>query len=358
MHMGNTLLCPLVSGVLWAVSGTAVVVSARALMRARHRKEEQALSTPHTRTSARTQATLMGIMGAFVFAVQMINFTVPGTGSSGHFVGGILLSLLLGPAAGFLTIASVITVQAVFFADGGLLALGANIFNMGFIPSFVVYPLVLAPLVSTAAPGSFRRRIMVVFSAILALQIGALGVVFETTMSGIAELPLSGFTLEMLPIHLAIGVVEGLLTLAMLEFVEQAEPKGFAHRPTGYVMSQRTLIMLGTLAFIAGGVLSWFASTHPDGLEWSIARLTGQPEIAAKADKVQDIAAAIQKKTTILPNYGFPAEHSASTENVESDWGVPNAGTTVSGVFGGLLTLLMAGGLGWLFQRRDYATPS
>lgn len=356
MHMGDTLLCPLVSGALWAVSGTAVVISARTLMRGRPQNEERS-STRQAQTPL-TLMSLMGVTGAFVFALQMINFTIPGTGSSGHFVGGILLAMLLGPAAGFLTIASVITVQAVFFADGGLLALGANIFNMGFIPSFIVYPLVLAPLFSATAPASWQRRIMVVCSAILALQIGALGVVFETTASGITELPFTRFMLEMLPIHLAIGAVEGFITLSILEFIEQTEPKTSASHSGSYVMSQRTLTMLGMLALIAGGFLSWFASTHPDGLEWSIAQLTGQSEISVKGDKAQEIASTIQEKTAILPDYGFPVGFSAVNESDESAWGTPNMGTTVSGIIGGLLTLLVAGSMGWLFQRRDHPTPS
>jgi cobalt/nickel transport system permease protein len=68
---------------------------------------------------------------AFIFTAQMINFTIPGTGSSGHLGGGMILAILLGPYAGFLTMASVLAVQALFFADGGLMALGCNIFNLG-----------------------------------------------------------------------------------------------------------------------------------------------------------------------------------------------------------------------------------
>ncbi|MDE6979699.1 MAG: energy-coupling factor ABC transporter permease, partial [Helicobacter sp.] len=75
---------------------------------------------------------MMGIMGAFVFATQMINFAIPGTGSSGHLSGGVLLAAILGPYAAFLTMMSVLLIQCLLFADGGLLALGANIWNMSF----------------------------------------------------------------------------------------------------------------------------------------------------------------------------------------------------------------------------------
>ena len=84
----------------------------------------------------------MGVLGAFIFAAQMINFTIPATGSSGHLGGGMILSILLGPYAAFLVMASVLVVQALFFGDGGLLALGCNIFNLGFWPCFIVYPLI------------------------------------------------------------------------------------------------------------------------------------------------------------------------------------------------------------------------
>ena len=78
----------------------------------------------------------MGVMGAFVFAAQMINFTIPGTGSSGHLCGGMMLTALLGPYAAFLTMIGVLLIQCLLFADGGLLALGCNIWNMAFLRVF------------------------------------------------------------------------------------------------------------------------------------------------------------------------------------------------------------------------------
>ena len=95
----------------------------------------------------------MGMLGAFVFAAQMINFSIPGTGSSGHLGGALLLAILLGPHAAFVVVASVLTVQALFFADGGLLALGANLFNLGVLPCYLAYPLVYRPLA-----GNHRRH--------------------------------------------------------------------------------------------------------------------------------------------------------------------------------------------------------
>ena len=154
---------------------------------------------------------LMGVLGAFVFAAQMINFTIPATGSTGHLGGGMLLAILLGPYAAFLVIASVLVVQALFFADGGLLALGCNIFNLGFFPCLHRLPADLQAdrgreTNRAALPRAPRS------AAVVGLQLGAFGVVLETSFSGITELPFPTFVLFMQPIHLAIGIVEGVVT--------------------------------------------------------------------------------------------------------------------------------------------------
>jgi len=114
--MADALISPAVGGTMWAVTAGAALYSAHKLQ-----KEQDDKKVP-----------LMGVMGAFIFAAQMINFSIPGTGSSGHLGGGLLLAIMLGPYAGFITMASILTIQALFFADGGLLALGCNVFNTNF----------------------------------------------------------------------------------------------------------------------------------------------------------------------------------------------------------------------------------
>ncbi len=126
MHMADALLSPAVGGAMWAATAAVTVYS----------------STRVKQSLDEHKVPLMGVLAAFVFAAQMINFTIPATGSSGHLGGGLLLAILLGPHAAFLAIASVLTVQALFFADGGLLALGCNIINLGFFPCFIAYPLI------------------------------------------------------------------------------------------------------------------------------------------------------------------------------------------------------------------------
>ena len=94
---------------------------------------------------------LTGVLGAFVFAAQMVNFSIPGTGSSGHIIGGVLLAAFLGPWAAFLALSSVLIIQCLLFADGGLLALGCNIVNMAAMSCLVAYPLVFRPLIGRGA---------------------------------------------------------------------------------------------------------------------------------------------------------------------------------------------------------------
>jgi cobalt/nickel transport system permease protein len=131
MHMADALLSPAVGTAMIVSSAGAVYFSAA---KVKHEMDEK-------------KVPLMGVMGAFVFAAQMINFTIPATGSSGHIGGGILLAALLGPYPAFLSLAAVLVIQALFFADGGLLALGCNIFNMGVYACFVAYPLIYKPII-------------------------------------------------------------------------------------------------------------------------------------------------------------------------------------------------------------------
>ncbi len=210
MHMADALLSPAVGGSMWLLSGAAI-----ARCSARVRAEANDSRTP-----------LMGVLGAFVFAAQMFTFAIPGTGSSGHLCGGTLLALLLGPHAAFLTLASVLVVQALLFGDGGLLALGCNIFNMAFVTMFVVYPLLFCCLPG-ALRSTWRMGAAIVMTAVLSLQLGALCVALETCLSGISELPLSAFMLLLQPIHLAMGLVEGGMTLAIVVFVARARPDIF-----------------------------------------------------------------------------------------------------------------------------------
>lgn len=328
MHMADALLSPAVGGTMWAVSTGLLGYSCRKI-----RAEFQESKIP-----------LMGVIGAFVFAAQMINFTIPGTGSSGHLGGGLLLAVLLGPWAGFVTMASILVIQALFFADGGLLALGCNIFNLGFWTCFVAYPLIYRPI---AGKNPTRKHIVwgSMLAAVVGLQLGAFSVVLETVLSGITELPFGLFVLAMQPIHLAIGIVEGLATAAVVLFVLQNKPQIILSPQTALPGSsiRRTALVFLTAALVLGGAASWFASTHPDGLEWSTARVSGKEELESPEKGIHSSLAQIQEKTAIFPDYGFQTVHPEESEDVR--WPAMDIGTSVSGIVGGLLTLVLTAGI-------------
>lgn len=229
---------------------------------------------------------LMGVMGAFVFTAQMINFSIPGTGSSGHIIGGVLLSAVLGPWAAFITLCSVLIIQCLVFADGGLLALGCNILNMAATSCLIAYPLIYRPIAgSTVKP--WRITLAAVLASIVALEIGATGVTLETELSGITALPTSTFLAFMLPIHLAIGAIEGAATAAVLCFLAKYRPETLCSKyvagesrdegpfVSGEARLRPVLIGFAIAALIFAGAFTWLASSNPDGLEWSIEKVSG-----------------------------------------------------------------------------------
>lgn len=347
MHMADALLSPAIGAAFWTASAATLAGCSKRL-----RSDSRDHLVP-----------LMGVLGAFVFAAQMINFTIPGTGSSGHIGGGMLLSILLGGPAAFVVIASVLTMQALFFADGGLLALGANIFNLGIFPCFIAYPLIYRPLVKAAGvtPSKGRMALITVLATVISLQLGALGVVTETQLSGISSLPWGAFLLLMQPIHLAIGLVEGLATAALIAFIREARPdlvevdNTLADRAPA-VFPTRIIAMLAGLSLVTGGLFSWFASANPDGLEWSIEKVTGKPEIDTQ-DAVHQALARLQQRIAPMPDYKFAQpEQSAADQTGESKpeeaWPAIDAGTSTAGVLGGAGTLLLVVTIGYLLRPR------
>ncbi len=336
MHMADALISPAVGAGMWAAATGIALYSIKKVQDMENHK-----------------VPLMAVMGAFVFAAQMINFSIPGTGSSGHLGGGLLLAILLGPYAGFLTMASVLIIQALFFADGGLLALGCNIFNLGFYPCFIIYPLIYRVLVN-GKPSTGRLFTGTLTAAVIGLQFGALSVVLETVVSGRTELPFSTFVMLMQPIHLAIGIVEGLVTASIISFVWKARPEIIEHtNSTGGISVSRVLAAFALAAILTGGVLSWFASTRPDGLEWSIAKVSGQEQLA-NSGAIHKALAAIQAKVALLPGYAFKSGQESPAPEQAQQWPAVSGGTSFSGLVGGIMTLLLAGlaGLGIMYVKK------
>lgn len=353
MHMADALLVPSVAATMYVASGTTVGVSVKTL-----RNDENLAKLP-----------TMAVTASLVFAGQMINYTIPGTGSSGHLCGGMLLSALLGPQAGFLSMVVILLIQCLFFADGGLMALGANCWNMAFYGCFIGYYLIWRPIMrgNLFAGNKGANRFKIILASILGciatLQMGAFSVVLETTLSGITELPFGAFVGIMQPIHLAIGLVEGLITSAVLLFVYEARPELIMELNTGNQAVKNkyslktTLAVLAAAVVIVGGVLSLFASGNPDGLEWSMfgnaesgysANMGLDEEDYGVSSKVADTAGAIQEKTAFLPDYAFSGSDSA-------------VGTTVSGLVGSAFVaaaavlICMAGGF---FRKKNIAVKS
>ncbi len=326
MHMADALLSPQVAG---AMGVSSALVAAYAVKQVK--KESDPSLMPK-----------MGVLGAFVFAAQMINFAIPGTGSSGHLCGGLLLSAVVGPYAGFLTMICVLTLQCLLFADGGLLALGANIWNMAFYGCFFGGAILWK---NGMRNGLSRKKIAAVSisGSIIALQLGAFSVSLETFCSGITELPFSAFLLLMQPIHLVIGLVEGLITAAVLGFIYENRPELLWQSQQKGCMkpikSRQVLPVLAIVAFITGGIVSLFASADPDGLEWSIAGITGDPELAQRSGSIFTLASQVQEKLSLLPEYQVPGLGES-------------LGTSLSGIVGTLLVMALACCIGRTLQNR------
>ncbi len=324
MHMADALLSPAVGITMCTLSAGAMAYST-----AKVKKDEL----------SEKKLPVMAVAGAFVFASQMINFTIPATGSSGHIGGGILLAALLGGFPALLTIAAVLVIQCLFFADGGLLALGCNIFNMGVIPCLIIYPLIFKPLTKK---GFSVRNLSIgsILSVVIGLQLGAFGVVLETLASGITELPFYAFAAMMQPIHLAIGVVEGMVTAAVLIFVYKMRPEIMesTRERTGIasgVSIRKAIIVLAVVTLLVGGVLSLFASAYPDGLEWSMEKVAGTAELETDGG-IFEGSQAVQNSTTFMPDYGFSSENEKTA----------TTGTTVAGIVGSAITFALAGVVG------------
>ena len=354
MHMADALLAPAVAATMYAATAVTAGASVKTL-----KKDENPAKLP-----------TMAVTSALVFAGQMINYTIPGTGSSGHLCGGMLLSALLGPQAGFLSMVVILTIQCLFFADGGLLALGANCWNMAFYGCFVGYYLLWRPIMhgnlfrgmGTKAAGRSKIILASVLGCVLTLQLGAFSVVLETSISGVTELPFGAFVGIMQPIHLAIGLVEGLITSAVLLFVYEARPELLMDvrangEAEGKFSLRTTVAILAVVVAVVGGGLSLAASGNPDGLEWS---MFGNAEAGYSENMGLDeesygissgaaqVAGSIQEKTAFLPDYAFVSSDSA-------------VGTTVSGlvgsaiVGGAALLVCMAGGF---FRKKKIAAKA
>lgn len=316
MHMSDALISVAVGGTMAAASTGAIGYSIKKI----NKMELEDHKIP-----------MMGVMGAFIFAAQMVNFTIPVTGSSGHIGGGILLAALLGPFPALITLASVLFIQCLFFADGGLLALGCNIFNIAVIPCLFIYPIFYKPILKKAITNR-RLTVASILSVVIGLQFGALAVVIETVLSGVTKLPFGAFLTLMQPIHLAIGLAEGAITAAVLCFIFHVRKEILENALNSAKVEKngmrKILVIFAIGTILTGGVLSVFASSKPDGLEWSIEH-AGDGSKTTNQSSLHNAFEELQNKTALLPDYSYQmAKGSAAS-----------TGTSFSGIVGGFFTL-------------------
>ncbi len=325
MHMANELLSvPVAAGTLAiAAAGLGIIC----------KKAKQVITTD--------KIALMGIMGAFVFAAQMVNFQLPAMpGTSGHMVGAVLLAIILGPHAGAIVISSVVIIQCLIFQDGGLLALGCNIINMGIVPSYLGYFLYKS---FTIGPFSnLRTYIGVMLASVIALEVGAILVPIQAALSGVLIVPFSTLLITMLGVHFLVGVVEGLITVAVLGYIQQVRPDIVGKSLAGKIrLSRKTVLstLVGFTVITAAG-LSLLASGFPDGLEWSYLERPDQHDFKSMiSNENSTIAKAddFQTKYSPMPDYSIRTSGLGSLAAEEAD--VAAGWTSFAGVIGSGVTM-------------------
>lgn len=307
MHIPDGFLSVVVSILLWAVS---IAVIAFALKYVGRDLNERMVP-------------MMGVLAAAIFAGQMLNFAVAG-GTSGHLMGAAIATILLGPWGAILVMTSVVSIQALIFQDGGLLALGANIFNMaivGVVVSYFTYCTV-RKLAGQARWGIFAGGFL---AAWLSIVVTSLSVALQLALSG--TIPANLAIPAMLSVHILIGIGEGLITVGALAFLHNTRPDLLQPVERG-AYGNAVVWGAGLLIALALVVLAPMASANPDGLEW-VAEQGGFLDFAA--DPIYNL----------IPDYVLP--------------GVTNqaAATILAGVIGAILVFGMVLAVALLRRNRQ-----
>jgi cobalt/nickel transport system permease protein len=307
MHIPDGFLSVGVSLVLWAV---AIVVVGFALKRVNADVGER-------------QVPLMGVLAACIFAGQMLNFSVTG-GTSGHLVGAAIATILLGPWAAILVMTCVVGVQALIFQDGGLLALGANIVNMGVIGVSVSYFVqrTMQKFLGNKPWSLFAGGFL---SGWLSVFIASLACALELALSGAS--PANIAIPAMAGIHALIGIGEGLITAGALVFLK-ATRRDLLEAPHAQFTGGKAVWIVGLVIAVALAILSPLASAHPDGLEWV-------------AEESGFLGLARGPLYEIIPDYVVPG---ISNEKLA---------TILAGVVGALIVFAAAAGVAYARAKRS-----
>ena len=304
LHIPDGFLSLIISLIFW---GITVVMVAMAISKTNKSLGEK-------------QVPLMGVMAAFIFAAQMLNFPVAG-GTSGHFLGGALAAIVLGPWAGILVMTAVISLQGLLFQDGGLLVMGANIFNMGVLTAMIGFGLYRSVINQKKS----TRMVVAGVAAWLAVVASALITALQLWLSGTTRLEL--VVPAMLGVHILIGIGEAIITVAALSFIEQTRPDLVNGKETaskggkGWIYAGVAISMLAVL-------LSPLASASPDGLE------------------------------RVAHNMGFLSQGQEAPYSILPDYNIPFLGETplstiVAGAVGALVLLGLMAVLGSLLVRKN-----
>lgn len=266
------------------------------------------------------QVPLMGVMAAFIFAAQMINFPVAG-GTSGHLLGGALAAIVLGPWAAMLVMTAVIAVQALLFQDGGMLVMGANILNMGLVTAAIGYGLYRGVINRSRSTKLAAAGI----AAWLSVMAGALATAIQLWLSGTGSL--QTVVIAMLGVHALIGIGEASITVAALAFIFQTRPD-LVDETSSSAQGGRGWVAAGVVISLAVVMLSPLASASPDGLE-RVAQDSGFLEFAQSSP------------FEIIPDYSVPF------------LGETPLSTIVAGAIGALVVLGLAILAGRSFQKKS-----
>jgi cobalt/nickel transport system permease protein len=277
MHIPDGFLSPAVAATAWLCGAAGIGASLRA-----ERREVSPMP-----------AGILGSVAAFLFAAQMVNIPVA-AGTSGHLVGATLAAVILGPWRALLAIAAVLLVQALLFQDGGILALGANLVDMGLIGCFTGYA--TARLVGRLVAGKRGVAAGAVLGAFAATVAGAVGVSVWLDLSGLY--PLSGILPVMLVTHVAIGLLEAAATGAIVVTLLRFRPDLVTGLGTPETERRTAVFALGILgaALAIAAFVAPFASALPDGLQTTAETLgfasrarTAWPQLAALAPSVMGV---------------------------------------------------------------------
>jgi len=310
MHIPDGFIGIPLSIVLWIISVVVITIALR--------KTNKQLGD--------REIPLMGVLAAAIFAGQMLNFSITG-GTSGHLLGAALAVILVGPWAAVIVMTCVVSMQAIIFQDGGLIALGANLFNMAIVGVFVSYAIFTIVKKEEKAERS-RWMISSGLAAWFSILVTSLACALELVISGTSPANLA--VPAMAGIHALIGIGEALITIGAVSYILASRRELLINEQSTQKTSKGILIGGGLITLILA-TLSPLASNHPDGLEWV-------------AERLGFLSTAHESAFNLIPDYVLP--------------GIPNdiLATILAGVIGAVVVFFIV--ISIAITRKKVTRPS